>query len=88
MPENTLTDSEKGSLCQYFLQLKPYDSRETFEHYLAKHYVVLVKNPATLEHARHMIKKYQKDFPILLTLIKQELHEQRRIDRNAENSKL
>jgi hypothetical protein len=35
-----------------------------------------------------MIKKYQKDFPILLTLIKQELHEQRRINRNAENSKL
>ena len=85
MPENTLTDSEKGSLCQYFLQLKPYDSLETFEHYLAKHYVVLVKNPATIEHARHMIKKYQKDFPILLTLIKQELHEQRRLSTSAKN---
>jgi hypothetical protein len=79
-PMPILTDSEKGSLCQYFSQLKPYDSRETFEHYLAKHYVVLVKNPATIEHARHMIKKYQKDFPTLNTLIVQRLkvlHEQR-----------
>jgi hypothetical protein len=77
-----LTDSEKGSLCQYFLQLKPYDSRETFEHYLAKHYVVLVKNPATIEHARYMIKQYQRDFPILLTLIKQRLKELREPNRN------
>ena len=82
MPENTLTDSEKATLCQYFSQLKPYDSREIFEHYLAKHYVVLVKNPATIEHARHMIKKYQKDFPILLTLIKQRLKELREPNRN------
>jgi hypothetical protein len=32
-----------------------------------------------------MIKKYQKDFPILLTLIKQELHEQRRLSTSAKN---
>jgi hypothetical protein len=81
-PMPILTDSEKGSLCQYFLQLKPYDSRETFEHYLAKHYVVLVKNPATIEHARYMIKQYQRDFPILLTLIKQQLKELRDTNRN------
>ena len=78
----TSTDLEKDNLCQYFSQLKPYDLQGTFEHYLAKHYVVLVKNPATIEHARHMIKKYQKDFPILLTLIKQRLKELRDTNRN------
>jgi len=66
----------------YLSQLQPWNGQEIFVEYLANHYALLVKNPATIEHARYMIKKYQRDFPILLTLIKQRLKELRDPNRN------
>lgn len=85
------TKSKVAHPCPYLSQIKPYTQQETFLDYLANHYALMAMNKGTIDHARHMTKLLKLDFPTLNTLIVQRLkvlHEQRRIDRNAENSKL
>ena len=77
--------------CPWLAQLKPWNGQEIYVEHLAKHYALMAMNKGTIDHARHMSKLLKSDFPTLNTLIVQQLkvlHEQRRIDRNAKNSKL
>jgi hypothetical protein len=85
----SLTKSETE--CPWLAQLKPWNGLGTYLDHLATHYALMAMNKGTIDHARHMTKLLKSDFPTLPTLIVQRLkvlHEQRRIDRNAENSKL
>ena len=78
MPTKSLTELKAvENPCPYLSRLQPWNKQGTFVDYLANHYALLAKNPATIEHARYMIKQYQRDFPTLLTLIKQRLKELR-----------
>ena len=91
MPYLTKSEAEKEGLCPWLKQIKPWNGQGIYVEHLANHYALMVMNKATIDHARHMSKQLMSDFPTLNTLIVQrlkELHEQRRIDRNAENSKL
>jgi hypothetical protein len=85
----SLTKSETE--CPWLAQLKPWNGLGTYLDHLATHYALMAMNKGTIDHAKHMTKLLKSDFPTLNILIVQRLkvlHEQRRIDRNAENSKL
>ena len=75
MPENTLIDSEKATLCPYLSQLKPYSSQETFLEYLTQHYALIAMNPQTIEVARYRTKELKADFPTLGILVAQRIKE-------------
>jgi hypothetical protein len=76
----SLTKSETE--CPWLAQLKPWNGQETFLNYLVNHYALMAMNPATIDHARHMTKLLQSDFPTLNILIKQRLKELREPNRN------
>jgi hypothetical protein len=63
--------------CPYLSQLQPWNKQGTFVDYLANHYALLAKNPATIEHARHQAKLLKSDFPTLGILIVKRLKELR-----------
>lgn len=74
--------------CPYLSQIKPYTQQETFLDYLVNHYALMAMNKGTIDHARHMTKLLNSDFPTLPTLIVQRLkvlHEQRRLSTSAKN---
>lgn len=66
-----LTESEQDKPCPWLSQIQPYKPLATcpdFEHlkqHMARHYALLAMNPATIDHARFMVKKYQKEVPEL-----------------------
>lgn len=66
-----LTESEQGQTCPWLSQIKPYKPLATcpdFEHmkqHMARHYALMAMNPATIDHARYMVRKYQKEIPEL-----------------------
>ena len=91
MPYLTKSEAEKEGLCPWLKQITPWNGQGIYVEHLANHYALLAMNKGTIDHAKHMTKLLKSDFPTLPTLIVQRLkvlHEQRRIDRNAENSKL
>lgn len=66
-----LTESEQDKPCPWLSQITPYKPQATcpdFEHlkqHMARHYALLAMNEATIDHARYMVKKYEKEIPEL-----------------------
>ena len=66
-----LTESEQAKPCPWLSQIQPYKPLGTcpdFEHlkaHMARHYALLAMNPATIDHARYMVRKYEKEIPEL-----------------------
>ena len=65
------TESEQAKPCPWLSQITPYKPLATcpdFEHlkqHMARNYALMAMNPATIDHARFMVKKYQKEIPEL-----------------------
>ena len=65
------TESEQAKPCPWLSQIQPYKPQATcpdFEHlkaHMARHYALLAMNPATIDHARYMVRKYEKEIPEL-----------------------
>lgn len=66
-----LTESEQAKPCPWLSQIQPYKPQGTcpdFDHlkqHMARNYALMAMNPATIDHARYMVKKYQKEIPEL-----------------------
>ena len=66
-----LTESEQAKPCPWLSQIQPYKPLATcpdFEHlkqHMARHYALLAMNEATIDHARYMVRKYEKEIPEL-----------------------
>jgi hypothetical protein len=70
----SLTESEQEPICPWLSQITPYKPLGTcpdFEHlkqHMARNYALMAMNPATIDHARFMVKKYEKEIPELAGL--------------------
>ena len=70
----SLTESEQEPICPWLAQITPYKPLATcpdFDHlkaHMARHYALLAMNEATIDHARFMVKKYEKEIPELAGL--------------------
>ena len=73
----SLTDAVTDSQCPYLSQIKPWNKQETLLDHLVNHYALMAMNKGTIDHARHMTRKYQSSFPTLNTLIAKRLKELR-----------
>ena len=68
------TESEQGPICPWLSQIVPYKPQGTcpdFEHlkqHMARNYALMAMNPATIDHARFMVRKYEKEIPELAGL--------------------
>jgi len=66
-----LTESEQAKPCPWLSQIqhyKPLGTCPDFDHlkqHMARHYALLAMNEATIDHARYMVRKYEKEIPEL-----------------------
>jgi hypothetical protein len=79
------TNAETDIPCPWLSQIKPWNGQGTLLEHLVNHYALMAMNKGTIDHARHMTRKYQHYFPGLHTLIVQRLKELRNEHRSNES---
>ena len=68
------TESEQDKTCPWLSQMQPYKPLGTcpdFDHlkdHLARHYALMAMNPASIGHARWMVKHWEKEISELAGL--------------------
>ncbi len=68
------TESEQDKPCPWLSQIQPYKPLATcpdFDHlkeHLARNYALMAMNPGSIDHARYMVRFYEREMPELVGL--------------------
>jgi hypothetical protein len=71
----SLTKLKTETPCPWLSQIKPWNGQGTYVDHLTNHYALMAMNLGSIDHARHMVRKYKTIFPGLDTLIVKRLKE-------------
>ena len=69
-----LTESEQDKVCPWLSQIQPYKPLGTcpnFDHlkeHLARNYALMAMNQGSIDHARYMVRFYEREMPELAGL--------------------